>query len=118
MPPINPHIRPRHKRTRIANQKHRRAPVLFGFTQLAQHILRRPVSSPLGELLEEGLDHGGHDVARRDGVDADAVRAPLGGEVAGELDEAGFGGVVGGADEALQEHKVLVERIEGVWTRR
>ena len=30
---------------------------------------------------------------------------PFGGEVAGELDEAGFGGVGGGADEALEEHE-------------
>ncbi len=107
MPAINPHIRPGHERTRIANQKHRRAPVLLRFTQFAQHILRRPVSSPLGVLLEERLDHGGHDVAGREGVDADAVGAPFGSEVAGELDEAGFGGVVGGADEAL------AGRIEG-----
>ena len=41
------------------------------------------------------------DEARRDGVDADAVGTPFGGEVAAELEDGGFGGVVGGADEAL-----------------
>ena len=101
--PINLQIRACHKTTRIANQKYRRAAVLVWPAQFAQHILRRPVAPPLGVLLEEVLHHGGHDVAGRDGVDADAVGSPFRGEVAGELDDGGFGGVVGGADEALQK---------------
>ena len=101
MAPINPQIAPRHKATRITDAKHRRPTVLLRQTELAQHILRRPIPPPLGELLKQCFYHGGYDVARRDGVDADAVGAPFGGEVAGELDHAGFGGVVGGADEAL-----------------
>ncbi|KAI6890292.1 hypothetical protein KC325_g258 [Hortaea werneckii] len=40
--------------------------------------------------------------AGRDGVDADVVVAPFGGEVAAELQHGGFGGVVGGADETLR----------------
>lgn len=98
---INPQIRARHKAARLTNEEHSGAAVLLGLAELAQHILRGPVPFALGVLLEQRLDHGRHDVARRDGVHADAVLAPLGGEVAAELEHASFGGVVGGADEAL-----------------
>ena len=101
MAPINPQITPGHKTTRIADQEHRGPAVLLRHAQFAQHILRRPVAPALGELLEQRLHHPRHDVARRDGVDADAVVTPFGGEVAAELDDAGFGGVVSGADKAL-----------------
>ena len=70
--------------------------------QLAKHVLRWPVSPPLRVLLEQRLNHSCGDIARRDGVYADAVYAPLGGEVAGELDHAGFAGIVGWANEALE----------------
>lgn len=98
MPTIDPQITPRHKAARVADAKHRRAPVLLGHTELAQHILRGPVAPALGVFLEESFDHGRRDVARGDGVDADAVRAPFRGQVAAELEHGGFGGVVGGAD--------------------
>ncbi|CAG8672910.1 9586_t:CDS:1, partial [Scutellospora calospora] len=95
---IDPQIRSRHEAARIANAEHRRTPVLLRNTKLAQHVLRGPVALALGVLLEQRLDHGGRDVAGRDGVDADAVGAPFGGQVAAELEHGGFGGVVGGAD--------------------
>lgn len=98
MPTIDPQITPSHEAARVADAKHRRAPVLLGHTELAQHILRRPVAPALGVFLEQGFDHGGRDVARGDGVDADAVGAPFRGQVAAELEDGGFGGVVGGAD--------------------
>ena len=101
MPPINPHIAPRHKAARITKQINRRTAILFRPTQLAQHVLLRPLLAPLGVFLEQLFDHRGHDVAGGDGVDADAVRAPFGGEVARELDYAGFGGIVGRADQTL-----------------
>jgi hypothetical protein len=41
------------------------------------------------------------DIARGDGVDTDIIWTPFAGEVARELDDGGFGGVVGGTDEAL-----------------
>lgn len=102
MASVHPQITARHETACITDQEHCRAPVFLRCAELAQHILRRPVPSPVRELLEERLDHGRDDVAGRYGVDADAVLAPLGGEVAGELDDARFGGVVGGADEALR----------------
>lgn len=100
---INLQITASHKATRIANAEHSRAPVLLRHTQLAQHVLRRPVAPALGILLEQSLDHGSCDVARRNRVYADAVAAPFRSEVAAELEDGGFGGVVGWADEALVE---------------
>ena len=98
MTTIDPQITARHEAARIANAKHRSTPVLLGNTELAEHVLRGPVALALGVLFEQRLDHGGRDVAGRDGVDADAVGAPFGGQVAAELKHGGFGGVVGGAD--------------------
>ena len=72
-------------------------------TQLAQHIMRGPVAFAVRVLFEQRLHHGGHDVAGRDCVDADAVLAPFCCETAGELEDAGFGGVVGWTCEALLE---------------
>lgn len=103
MSTINLKITASHKAARIADAENSRTPVLLRHTQLAQHVLRRPVAPALRVLLEQSLDHGGRDVAGRNGVHADAVAAPFGGEVAAELEDGGFGGVVGGADEALVE---------------
>lgn len=90
MPTIDLQISPGHEAARVADQEHCGASVLLRLAQLAQHILRWPVSSPLRILLEQRFDHGSDDVARRDGVDADAVLTPFGGEIAAELDHAGF----------------------------
>lgn len=98
---INLQITTSHEAARITDTEYRSTPVLLRHTQLAQHILRRPVASALGVLLEQGLHHSGRDVAGRNGVHADAVAAPFGSEVAAELEDGGFGGVVGWADEAL-----------------
>jgi hypothetical protein len=98
MPPINLQITPRHKATRLTYQEHRRTPVLCRLTQSAQHILRRPISLALREFYKQLFDHGGYNVPWGDCVDADVVYAPFRGEVAAQLDYAGFGGVVCGAD--------------------
>ena len=108
MPTINPQITARHERAGITDEEDRGAAVLLRHGELAEHVLRGPVAAAVGELLEERLHHGRDDVAGRDGVDADAVVAPFGGEVAGELEHAGFAGVVGGADEALKEGRECV----------
>ena len=100
---VNLQITASHEAARIADAEHGRTPVLLGHTQLAQHVLRRPVAPALGVLLEQSLDHGSCDVAGRNCVYADAVAAPFGSEVAAELEDGGFGGVVGWADEALVE---------------
>lgn len=101
MAPIDPQITGRHETTRVADEENRRAAVLMRHAQLPQHVLRRPLAPPLGVLLEQLFHHGGHDIAWGDGVDANAVWAPFGREVAGELQYAGFAGVVGAAYKAL-----------------
>ena len=70
---INLQITTSHEAARITNAEHRRTSVLLGQTQLAQHILRRPIASALWVFFEESLHHCGCDVAGGDGVDADAV---------------------------------------------
>ena len=108
MSTINLQITARHKAARITDAEHRSAPVLFRNTELSQHILRRPVAPTLRVFFEQSFDHGSRDVARGDGVDADAVGAPFRGEVAAELQDGGFGGVVSRADEALFNHVSVV----------
>lgn len=80
MSSINLQIRPRHKSTRITDQKHRSPPIILWLTQFPQHVLCRPCLPPFRVQLEQFFDHVGHDIAWRDGVDAYAVvGTPLGG---------------------------------------
>lgn len=90
MSTINSQIRTRHESARFTDQEHGGAPKVFRPAQLAKHVLFRPLLPTLRELLEELFDHGRYDVARRDGVDADAVLAPFRSEVPCQLDEAGL----------------------------
>jgi len=71
-----------HEAARITDAEHRRTSVLLRYTQLAQHILRRPIAPALRILLEQRLHHRSRDVAGRNRVHADAVAAPFGSEVA------------------------------------
>lgn len=95
MPPINPQIRPRHEAARITQQKNGRAAVFLRVAQALQHVGIGPSGPALGESLKKTSGHGSHDVTRRQSVDADAVLAPFGGQVAAKLEDGGFGGVVG-----------------------
>lgn len=101
---INLEITARHETARIADAEHSRTSVLLGHTQLAQHVLRRPIAPALRVLLEQSLYHSSCDVAGGNCVHADAVAAPFGGEVAAQLEDGSFGGVVGWADEALVDN--------------
>lgn len=106
MSPIHSQIAPRHEAACVTEQEHRRTTVLVWRRQSAEHVLLGPLVATVGELLEQFLDHGGDDVARGDGVDADVEWAPFGGQVAGELNNGGFAGVVGGADQALDNTRL------------
>lgn len=77
MTTIHPQIAASHETTRIADQEDRCASVLLRRAQLAQHVLRWPISSPLGVLLEECPHHCGYNVAWRDGVHTDPVGTPF-----------------------------------------
>lgn len=94
MSTINPQIRARHETARITEQEDRRAAVLFRITQPLEHVGIRPSGPALRESFKEAGRHGGHDVARRKRVDADAMLTPFRGEVAAKLEDGGFGGVV------------------------
>ena len=100
---IHPQVCPCHIRACVAEQEYRCPTILLGLAKLPQHVLRGPIGPPLGVELEELIHHGGHDVSRGNGVDADAVLAPFGREIARELDDASFGGIICRADESLGE---------------
>ena len=53
------------------------------------------------DFVGAGGEDRGVDLAGRNGVDADAVRAEIGGHFAGETGERGFGGGVGGTGEGM-----------------
>ena len=116
MSAINLKIASRHEAARIADAEHCRTSVFLRHTQLAQHVLRWPVTPALGVFLKESFHHRRCDVPRRNGVDTDAVGTPLRGKVAAQLEDGGFGGVVGWADEALEDYcKQEVAKNRG-WT--
>ena len=101
MATIHSQIRPRHERTRITDQEHRRPSVLLRLRQTAQHVLRRPLFFSLWVLHEQFLHHCRHNVSGRDGVDANVVLAPFRRQVTCELHHTGFRRIVCRADEAL-----------------
>lgn len=103
MPSIYPQIRASHEGTGIADQEDRRASVLLRCGQSTKHILRRPISLPVGILLKESFHHCCNNVTRRNGVDTDSMSSPLHGEVACELDHTCLGCVVRWTDQALQD---------------
>lgn len=107
MATVHAQVATSHEAARIAEQEHGGTAVLLRAGQTAQHVLLGPLVAALGELDEQLLDHLGDDVAWGNGVDADVVLAPLGSQVAAQLDDSGFAGVVGGADETLRKKKVL-----------
>lgn len=101
MASVNPQVASGHEAASIADEEDAGASVFVWVAELAQHILRGPVAASLGVLLEESLHHLSHDIARRNGVDADAVGTPFRGEVAGELKDSGLRRIVCGTDQAL-----------------
>ena len=101
MATVNSQVTTSHEAARIAEQEDRCTAVLLRAGQAAQHVLLGPLVAALGELDEQILDHLGDDVARGNGVDADVVLAPFGSQIAAQLDDGRFAGVVGGADQTL-----------------
>lgn len=91
---IDPQVTAGHEAAGVAEEEDGGAAVLPGHAQPLEHVVVGPDLPALGEALKELLGHGGDDVARREGVDADAAGAPFHGEVLCELDDGGFRGVV------------------------
>lgn len=101
MAAIDPQVSTSHEARGVAYEEDRRASVLVWPTQLAEHVLRGPVSSPFWILFKECLDHRSDDVPWRYGIDSDAMLSPFRRKIPGELDHAGFRGVVRRAYESL-----------------
>lgn len=94
MSAIDAQVAARHEAAGVAEQEHGGTAVLAGLAEPVEHVVLGPLDLALRVLHEERLDHGGDDVAGRDGVDADAVSAPFGSQVTAELQDGGLGGVV------------------------
>lgn len=92
VPTIDTHITASHEATGVGDQKDGSAAVFSWLTELSQHILRGPIFAALGVLLEQGFYHGSNDVARRDGIDSDAMLTPLRGEIPSKLHYTGLRG--------------------------
>src|ERR1700748_1585301 len=74
--------------------KRRTAP--FGPVRAPEPLQRRPTRNVvLAPAVEQALAHPAREEARCDGVDGDAVDAPLGSERAREIDARALAGVVG-----------------------
>lgn len=101
MATVNAQVTTSHEAASIAEQEDCSTTVLLRAGQTAQHVLLGPLVAALGELDEQLLDHLSDDVARGNGVDADVVLAPFSSQVAAQLDDGRFAGVVGGADQTL-----------------
>jgi len=95
MTAIDPQIRTRHEAARIAQKKDGRTTVLLRVAEATEHVRVGPILPPLRKRVEQASSHGRDDVAGGDGVDADPVLAPFGCQVAGELDDACFGRIIG-----------------------
>lgn len=109
MTTINTQVTTSHEAGSITEQEDGGTAVLFRTGETTEHVLLGPLVATVGEVDEELLDHGGDNVAGGDGVDADVVLAPLGGEVATELDDSGLACVVGGTDETLARVSMLAQ---------
>ena len=95
MTTVNAQVGTSHEAAGITDQKDTGATELVRQRQATEHVFLGPLLLAVGEVVEEVLQHLGHDVAGREGVDADAVGAPFGGKVASELDDGSFGSIVG-----------------------
>jgi hypothetical protein len=97
-----------HEAAGVAKEEDCCTAVLVRSGKSAEHVLLGPLVAALGELLEQLLDHGGDNVSRGDGVDADIVLTPFRGEVTAKLEHGSLTGIVSGADETLQHHESVV----------
>ena len=79
--PVDPEIAPGHEAACVAQKEHGSSPKLFWCAQSVEHVALGPLLPPLWICLEEGLGHGGNDIARRYGVDTDTVFTPLRSEI-------------------------------------
>lgn len=99
---VHAQVASRHETTSVTEEEDSGTPVLLRGGQASEHVVLGPLLAALRVLDKELLNHGSDNIAGRDSVDPDIVLAPLGGEVAGKLDNGSFAGVVSRTDEALE----------------
>lgn len=90
-----------HETAGITEQENSGTTVLLGTRQTAEHVLLGPLVAALREINEQLLNHSRDDVARRDSVDTNVVRAPLSCQVPAKLDDGSLASIVGGTNETL-----------------
>lgn len=80
---IHSQVASRHEATSITEEEDGSTTVFIWVGESAEHVLLGPLIATVRELVEQLLNHGGDNVARGDGVDADVELTPFGSEVAG-----------------------------------
>lgn len=90
-----------HETAGVTQEKDCGTPVFVRGRQTAEHVVFGPFFPALRELDEQIFDHFCDNVARRDGVDANAILTPLHGQIATKLDNSGLAGIVRRTNETL-----------------
>lgn len=101
MAAINAQVATRHKTTGVAEEEDGRSSIFTWQAQSPQHVLLGPYLLALGEIVKERLQHVRHNVPRGQGVDTDAILAPLSRQTAAELDDGRLGCII---CSATREH--------------
>ena len=102
MATVHAQVATSHEAASITEQEDGCPAVLLRAGETAKHVFLWPLITAVGEVNEQLLYHRSDNVARRDGVDTNVVLPPLGGEIASELDDSSFAGIVGWANKTLE----------------
>lgn len=94
MSTVDPQVAPCHEATRLADEENRGSAVLMRVAEAVEHVTISPICSPLGILVEQRFRHGSHDVPGGNGVDTNAVLAPLRGKISSQLDDRCFRSII------------------------
>ena len=103
MTAINAEIAACHETAGIAQKENSSTSIIVRRGQATKHVFLGPVRSALRVSDEQVLHHGGHNVPGRDGIATNSVHTPFGSEIARQLKNSSFAGVVGRADQSLTE---------------
>ncbi|KAG7833700.1 hypothetical protein KL943_003808 [Ogataea angusta] len=91
---VDSKVRARHEPRAVAEEEHGGRLEVFGRAQPVEHGAAHPGLVQLGFHVQQLLGHGSYDITGRDGVDADAILAPLLAQRPRELQHGGLGRVV------------------------
>lgn len=94
MSTVNAKVAARHEAAGVAEEEDSGTAVLLGNAESLKHVLLGPLLLSLRIVVKQVQQHLSQDVARRKGVNTDAVLAPLSSQASGQLDNTGLGGIV------------------------